>query len=121
MRCRQAFQEEAMIAPTLLALAFGSHLLITVADGVPDFDTAPGCRAAVTVMPGSFEACMNDEKDARAQLTSLWSQFTAADRATCSQNEAVGGTPSYVELLTCLQIARDAQSLPENKTDGTNR
>ena len=110
-----------MITPTLLALAFGSQMFITVADGVPAFDTAPGCRAAVTVMPGSFEACMNDEQGARAKLASQWDRFAAPDRASCTQNETVGGTTSYVELLTCLQIARDANSLPESKTDGTNR
>jgi len=110
-----------MIAPTFLALVFGSQMLITVADGVPAFDVAPGCRAAVTVMPGSFQACMNDEQTARAQLASQWDQFSAPDRATCAQNETSGGTPSYVELLTCLQISRDARSLPESKTDGTNR
>ena len=58
---------------------------------------------------------------ARAQLASLWDQFAAPDRATCAQNETSGGTPSYVELLTCLQMSRDARSLPESKTDGTNR
>ena len=110
-----------MIAPAYLALAFASQLVITVAEGVPTFDVAPGCRAAVTVMPGSFEACMNDEQAARGQLVSLWDQFAAPDRATCAQNETSGGTPSYVELLTCLQISRDARALPESKTDGTNR
>src|SRR3974390_669482 len=110
-----------LIAPSFLAPALGSQLITTVADGVPTFDVAPGCRAAVTVMPGSFEACMNDEQAARAQLPPPWGQFAAPDRATCAQNETSGGTPSYVELLTCLQMSRDARSLPESKTDGTNR
>jgi hypothetical protein len=30
-----------MIAPAFLALAFGSQLIIAVADGVPAFDLAP--------------------------------------------------------------------------------
>jgi hypothetical protein len=110
-----------MIAPALLAIAFGSQLVITVADGVPAFDTAPGCRGASSVMPASFEACMKDEQDARGQLASQWEQFAASDRATCGRGEKIGGAPSYVELLTCLQMARDARSLPESKTTGSDR
>jgi hypothetical protein len=116
-----ASREKTMIAPAYLALAFGSQLLITVADGVPPFDVAPSCRAAATVMPASFEACMKDEQDARAKLVSQWDGFTSSERASCTQNETVGGTPSYVELLSCLQMARDARNLPENRTDGPNR
>ncbi len=110
-------QDAAMIAAPLFALAFGSQAFIAVADAVPTFDTAPGCRVAVSVLPGSFEACMKDEQDARAQLAAQWEKFVASDRATCTQNETTGGSPSYVELLTCLQMARDARGLPESKTD----
>jgi len=110
-----------MIRPTLLALAFGSSLFIEVAD-VPVYDVSPGCRAAVTVMPGSFEACMKDEQNARAQLAATWDRFAGPQRDNCVQTENnTGGPPSYVELLTCLQMAQDAKSLPTDKTDGTNR
>ena len=108
-----------MIVPASFALA--SQLFIAVADVVPAFDVAPGCRAAVTVMPGTFDACMRDEQAARAQLASQWDGFASSDRATCTQNETVGGTPSYVELLSCLQMARDARRLPNSSTDGPNR
>ena len=109
-----------MIHPALLAFAFVSPLFIEVAD-VPAYDVAPSCRAAVTVMPGSFEACMKDEQSARAQLAATWDRFAGPQRDNCVQTENTGGSPSYVELLTCLQMAQDAQKLPQNKTDGTNR
>lgn len=110
-----------MIRSALLALAFGSPLVITVAD-VPVYDVAPSCRAAVTVMPGSFEACMKDEQRARAQLAASWDTFGGPTRDNCVQTENnTGGPPSYVELLTCLQMAQDAKNLPANKTDGGNR
>ncbi len=109
-----------MIRPALLALAFGSPLVIGVAD-VPAYDVAPGCRAAVTVMPGSFEACMKDERNARAQLAASWDRFPRPQRDNCLRAENTGGSPSYVELLTCLQMAQDAKTLPADKTDGTNR
>jgi hypothetical protein len=102
-----------MISPALLALAMGPPLVLAIAEGVPVYDVAPGCRAAVTVVPGSFDACMKNEQAARTQLAASWDQFAAATRENCVQAEGVGGTPSYVELLTCLQISRDAQGLPK--------
>jgi hypothetical protein len=109
-----------MISPALLALAIGTPLLVTVAD-VPVYDVSPACRAAVTVMPGSFEACMKDEDGARAQLAASWDRFAGPQRDNCVQTENAGGSPSYVELLTCIQMAQDAKTLPPDKTDGTNR
>jgi len=97
----------------------GSQLFVTVADGVPNFDPSPGCRAAITTMPRSFEACMNDEQTARARLATQWPGFSAADRATCAANESVGGTASYVELLTCLQMSKAARGLSESMTTGS--
>jgi hypothetical protein len=49
---------------------------------------------------------MNDEQQALQQLGSQWSKFTASSRANCSASESVGGTPSYVSLLTCLQMGQ---------------
>jgi len=109
-----------MISPALLALALGSSLVIDVAD-VPVYDVSPACRAAVTVMPGSFEACMKDEAGARAQLAASWDRFAGPLRDNCVQTESTGGSPSYVELLTCLQMAQDAKTLRPDKTDGPNR
>jgi len=109
-----------MIRPALLALALASSPVIEVAE-VPIYDVAPGCRAAVTVMPGSFEACMKDEQTARAQLAATWDRFAGPQRDNCVQTENTGGSPSYVELLTCIQMAQDAKTLPQNKTDGPNR
>ena len=73
-----------MIASALLAFAFGSQLVVTVVEGVPVFDITLGCRAAVTVMPGSFEACMKDEQTARATLVAQWESFVASDQMTCA-------------------------------------
>lgn len=110
-----------MIVRASLVLALGSQVVVTVADGVPNFDPAPGCRAAITAMPGSFEACVKDEQAARARLATEWPGFSAADRGSCDADESVGGTPSYVELLTCLEMSKAARALPETKTTGTGQ
>jgi len=54
----------------------------------------------------SIKSCMNDERKARQQLGSQWSKFPAASRASCTSQESIGGTPSYVSLQTCLQFGQ---------------
>jgi hypothetical protein len=56
----------------------------------------------------SEQECLNDEKTAREDLAREWAQFSADDKATCT-DETKNFNPSYVELLTCLETARDAK------------
>jgi hypothetical protein len=119
-RANAFIQEDTMISPTWFGLAFAMPLLITVAD-VPAYDVSPACRAAVTVMPGSFDACMKDEESARTQLATSWDRFPVLQRDSCVKTENTGGSPSYVELLTCLQMAQDVQNLPANGGNGPKR
>ena len=37
----------------------------------------------------------------------MWTQFAAADKRSCIASTTIGGFASYVELLVCLQMARD--------------
>ena len=50
---------------------------------------------------------MEDEKSARDALAENWETFVANDRRVCLAETAADGTPSYVELLECLNMARD--------------
>jgi hypothetical protein len=109
-----------MIAPPFVALVLGSQLAVTIADKAPEFDPAPGCRIATEVMPASFDACLKDEQSARAEIVAQWEQFAASDRASCA-GDVSGGNPSYVELLTCLQMAREVRELPPDKMEGSGR
>jgi hypothetical protein len=105
--------------PALLpVLLLGSHIML-VADRVPQLDANVSCRSAgaTSVMgPGSgtrsVQACEQDEKDARTKLEQEWGMFSAAEQARCTRLTTLGGSPSYVELLTCLEMAKDAQKLP---------
>jgi hypothetical protein len=92
-------------------IILSSQLVIAVADEVPKFDIARSCKLDASAATGlaveqPIKNCMNDEQQALQQLGSQWSKFTASSRASCSANESVGGTPSYVSLLTCLQMAQ---------------
>ena len=43
-----------------------------------------------------------------------WPQFAMPDKTYCTRTTESGGSSSYVELLTCLELARDAKKLPPN-------
>jgi hypothetical protein len=97
------------------AMVLGSNLFIAIADNVPKFDIERGCRLDDAASEGLSEAqplqkCISDEQQARRQLQTQWSQFSSSDRRTCVADTNTDSTPSYVELLTCLQIAKDARA-----------
>lgn len=82
-----------------------------VADGLPKFDIARSCKLDVAATTGlsvdqSMKSCVNDEQTARRKLGGAWSKFPAPSRANCVSQESIGGTPSYVSLLTCLQMGQ---------------
>ena len=90
-------------------IILSSQLVVAVADQVPKFDIARSCKLDVAATVGltvdqSIKSCMNDEQKARQQLGGQWSKFPASSRASCTSQESIGGTPSYVSLLTCLQM-----------------
>jgi hypothetical protein len=103
--------------PALLpVLLLGSHLVLA-ADPVPQLDTSLSCRSVgATALMGSGNrntaACERDESEARGKLEQEWSQFTPAEQARCTRLSTLGGSPSYVELLTCLEMAKAAKQLP---------
>jgi hypothetical protein len=83
-------------------------------DGVPTFDVSRTCRAEAIDAPSTREGCLRDEQSAHDQLTAEWAQFSPADKTSCAQpSGSSGGIRSYVEMLTCLQTARDARKLPK--------
>jgi hypothetical protein len=100
--------------PYVWTIVFALQVTVAVAQDMPRFDVHPSCRAAASLTPASLDSCLRDEDGARATLTASWSQFAAADRTRCREETETGGSPSYVELLTCLQMARDARKLPRN-------
>jgi hypothetical protein len=100
-------------------IVLGTQLVMTAADGVPKFDIARGCRLdgtqAFDLSTGQNETvkrCVADEQQALTQLQTQWSQFSVR-KAQCTEEANIGGTPSYVDLLTCLQSANLARQLPK--------
>jgi hypothetical protein len=105
-------------------MMFSAHLTIAVADPVPTLNVEPSCRAAASGDLGikqDLSACLDDEKGAREQLVKEWGGFASDDKSLCTRLAGTGGTPTYTELLVCLEMARDARKLPKDKTIGTVR
>jgi hypothetical protein len=101
----------AALLPVLLL----SSQIVLAADPVPKFDTGPSCRAAgaaAVMATRDTAACERDEINARATLEKEWSQFTPSDQARCVRLVTLGGGPSYVELLTCLELAKQVKKIP---------
>jgi hypothetical protein len=89
---------------------------ILVADTVPTFDIAKECRYEGG-SAANVDQCSRDEAAALGQLKTEWVQFVGADKRSCMEVTQIGGFASYVELLTCLEMARDvvsASAHPEN-------
>lgn len=86
------------------------------ADDVPKLDFTKSCRTDVAAYPGGGgnKACLTDEQQARKTLVRQWNQFGQDSRTRCTRMVTdMVGSQSYVELLTCLQMARDVKGLPK--------
>jgi hypothetical protein len=90
-------------------------LPVAVSDTVPKFDVARECRFEGG-STADIDRCQQDEAAALAQLKANWAQFTGVDKSTC-YSVAIGGFASYVEFLTCLEMAREANNTDKNPRD----
>ena len=101
------------------ALALSTNLItVAAAGGVPTLNVEPSCKAAGQVgmsLGRTAESCMNDERAAREQLVKDWGTFSADDKSHCLSMVTTGGSPSYVELISCLEMSRDAKRIAQGR------
>jgi hypothetical protein len=91
-------------------------------DQVPVLDVEPTCRGSETTAAGfgrGPDICRRTELGARDELTKQWSDFPASDRRRCVQLATMTAIPSYVQILTCLEMAREARNLPDRRERST--
>jgi hypothetical protein len=100
----------SFISPALSAVLTSAGLLLPAADEIPTYNLSQSCRSETATAAGDRN-CLADEQQARDTLLRQWSRFALADKGNCLQVEETGGAPSYVELLTCLQMAASAKKL----------
>jgi hypothetical protein len=88
---------------------------IAVSDSVPQFDIVRECRFEGGSTATS-DRCSQDETAALSELETEWARFSGTDQKACIAATTTGGFASYVELLTCLEMARDVAS-PNTRPD----
>jgi hypothetical protein len=100
-------------APRWLSLR---ALAQSAAGELPRLEFASGCRAGGN--KDTQDRCVRDEESARAKLATEWGTFPHGDRTSCTQLARLGGgLQSYVELLTCLEMAKEARALPKESKE----
>jgi hypothetical protein len=99
--------------PIVILAAFSP---VAVSDAVPKFDIVRECRfeGGSTV---ELDRCSDDERAALRELQRAWAQLADADKRNCLVAATVGGFASYVELLTCLEMAREANNTDKDPRD----
>lgn len=102
-------------AAVLATMTLGSPLL-AAAERPPQFDPIRTCQSGGTLWGTArqaSESCVRSEREARATLEKSWNEIFHADRTNCSLLVSTGGPPSYVELLSCVEMAREARAFRE--------
>ena len=103
---------------TAVLLALSSGRILLAADTVPEFKIE-SCSAAEE-MSGSaarnVQACLQDEQTAKDTLRQNWSSYDPSQRSHCQLLMKAGGKPSYVELLTCLEMKTGPTTTPTGNT-----
>src|SRR5215471_16563619 len=104
------------LATVLAALCLSG--LSAQSDDIPTLDVNPVCRGIAQqgeleagLQQTSFQQCVQSEQATREQLKKEWSTFTTADKSSCVALAKTGGEPSYTELITCMEMARDVRAL----------
>ena len=93
----------------ILALSMGAGAAL--AEVAPKLDVKATCQRAEPLSgaeKSAYQSCLTDEMEAQKELAKTWSGFKPAARATCLQETKIGGAPSYVELIACLQLDKQA-------------
>jgi hypothetical protein len=110
-----------------IAAAAAAVLWIAVrpaqSQAVPDLNVDPVCRgiaqqaAAPSEKGGpdlAFSQCVQSEQAMRQKLVSEWSAFLPTEKSNCI-GEQMGGMASYTDLVSCLEMAKDARQLNQGK------
>ena len=82
---------------------------------VPILDVSRTCKPLAADVTIDQDRCYRSEREAREKLAAQWAEFPAGDRSMCTARATMGGTASYVGLLTCLEMKRDVAKLPPDR------
>src|ERR1700746_4218255 len=98
--------------------AIGASLFVATAASAattgspPKLDIKATCQRAQPLSGGeksAYQSCLEDELQAQKELAMSWSSFKAGAQKDCVEETKIGGAPSYVEILTCLELDKQAR------------
>lgn len=98
--------------PALLCALVAPFLLAATKTSVPKLDVRATCNSRGTTELAGSDACMRDELGAKAELVKMWPKVPAGIRKSCLDEVNIGGSASYVELLTCSQMNEWSRTPP---------
>lgn len=88
---------------------------------VPKLNIQGSCHAAeaygMTNREQTYKNCMADEDQAKKKLQSQWSHYKASTKRACLAASA-NPSPSYVELLTCVEMTEETLHPPTKEKGG---
>jgi len=115
------FLIRATLTGGLIGASMAGGLALAAVDGVPNFNVDPSCQAAAQEAASAdyLTVCRNSEQRAHDEIARQWPQLSTADKAQCVPAVTAGGHPTYTELLTCLEMARDIRKLHDKGQPAT--
>jgi len=102
----------ALAIKSAIAGVFLAVTSVAAAAEVPKLNVERMCReSAKRDSSSNFDPkrCLDSENRAREELVGKWDSFPVPDRQQCTQLATLGGTASYVALITCLEMNRDVR------------
>ncbi|WP_246649610.1 hypothetical protein [Bradyrhizobium canariense] len=90
----------------------GGQMVIPVSDRIPELNVEATCKATAAddksmglADAQTYADCMRDEMTAQKQVVAVWNANPGPVRDSCEGEATAGGSPSYVDLLVCMQMA----------------
>lgn len=86
---------------------------LSAQSGPPDLDIGATCRSAGSIGVGtektSRDGCLRSEREARDEIGRRWGEFSPEAKTQCGKQTELGGSPGYVEMVTCLELASSSE------------
>jgi hypothetical protein len=120
-----ASEEVHMMAALLSLGLLGAQ---PVSNRMPEVKVDALCRAMSAdaklmrlVETRTVAECVNDENDAKRQLSTVWGSTSESIRNRCQSDGIALGTRGYLDLLACIQIANDTKSVSTGAVSGASK
>ena len=107
-----------LLIAAMLVSAQARSRSVSKGNGVPNWDVSSSCRAAAKVAytqdaSAREKSCMEGENRTREKLATDWSTFPAEERTRCIKS-IEWFSPTYTELIACLEMYGDVKRAREN-------